>query len=268
MGETVNTATVAAAVKARLIPVYIMGKKYDVPDSLTIMKAMEYAGYKYIRGAGCRGGICGACATVYRKEGDYRLKVGLACQTVVEPGMYLTQLPFYPSTRAVYDIERLAGKAEEVWKLYPEVFRCLACNACTKVCPMDVQVMDYIAAIKQGDIGRAAEISFDCIQCGLCTSRCLAETSQYHMAQLARRIRGKFLAPSSAHCEEQVAAIAAGRYAEPLAKVEALGFLDPATHQMTPPIEELKKLYVQRQTEPHTAADDWKPKDDYATLKA
>ena len=53
----------------------------------------------------CQG--CGACATVYRHEGDYRLKVGLACQTVVEPGMYLTQLPFYPSTRAVYDIERM-----------------------------------------------------------------------------------------------------------------------------------------------------------------
>ncbi len=47
---------------ARTIPVFIMGKRYDVPETLTIMKAMEYAGYRYIRGCGCRGGICGACA--------------------------------------------------------------------------------------------------------------------------------------------------------------------------------------------------------------
>ncbi|HHW44197.1 MAG TPA: 4Fe-4S ferredoxin, partial [Desulfotomaculum sp.] len=27
-----------------LIPVYIMGKRYDVPEGLTIMKALEWAG--------------------------------------------------------------------------------------------------------------------------------------------------------------------------------------------------------------------------------
>jgi len=46
---------------ASTIPIYIMGKRYDVPETLTIMKAMEFAGFKFIRGAGCRGGICGAC---------------------------------------------------------------------------------------------------------------------------------------------------------------------------------------------------------------
>ncbi|MDH4067880.1 MAG: hypothetical protein OEU97_02990, partial [Dehalococcoidia bacterium] len=41
---------------AKLIPIYIMGKRYEVPEGLTIMKAMEYAGYILIRGCGCRGG--------------------------------------------------------------------------------------------------------------------------------------------------------------------------------------------------------------------
>jgi hypothetical protein len=36
---------------ARTIPIYIMGKKYDVPETLTIMKAMEYAGFKFISSA-------------------------------------------------------------------------------------------------------------------------------------------------------------------------------------------------------------------------
>ena len=48
-----------------MVNVYLMGKKYEVPEGLTIMGAMEYAGYKLVRGCGCRNGFCGACATVY-----------------------------------------------------------------------------------------------------------------------------------------------------------------------------------------------------------
>ena len=156
---------------AKTIPIYVMGKRYEVPETLTIMKAMEYAGFQFVRGCGCRGGICGACPTVYRKNGDYKLYFGLACQTVVEPDMYLAQIPFYPANRTICDLESLEPTAETIFALYPELFRCVACNNCTKACPMDVEVMDYISALKQGDIARAARISFDCIQCGLCASR-------------------------------------------------------------------------------------------------
>jgi len=123
-----------------------MGKRYEVPETLTIMKAMEYAGFRFLRGAGCRGGICGACPTVYRKEGDYKLYFGLACQTVVEPNMYLAQIPFYPANRASYDINAIEPVAETIHALYPELFRCVACNNCTKACPMGVEVLDYISA--------------------------------------------------------------------------------------------------------------------------
>ena len=51
------------ATEVEMIPVYIMGKQYMVPEALTIMKAIEYAGYQFIRGCGCRGGVCGACST-------------------------------------------------------------------------------------------------------------------------------------------------------------------------------------------------------------
>ena len=184
------TATVASDVEVKTVPIYIMGKRYEVPEALTIMKAMEYAGYQYIRGCGCRGGVCGACATVYRKAGDYKIYTGLACQTVVEPDMYLTQIPFYPANRASYDFEAAEPTPETIYQLYPELFRCVACNLCTKVCPMDVEVLDYISALKRGDIEAAKDISFDCIQCGLCASRCMGEMAQYHLAQLARRLYG------------------------------------------------------------------------------
>jgi len=245
--QKTGTTEKVEAGKVKLIPVYVMGKRYDVPETLTIMKAMEYAGYRYIRGCGCRGGICGACATVYRKPGDYHLYVGLACQTVVEPNMYLTQIPFYPANRASYDFEQLTSNPEEIFKLYPEVFRCIACNSCTRVCPMDVEVMDVISAIKQGDIARAATLSFSCIQCGLCVSRCLGELPQYHIAQLARRIYGSKIVPRAQHLIEAVAAVKKGKYQE---RLESLMKCD---------INQLTGIYQAREIEPEMAGEDWTP---------
>ena len=62
-----------------MVNVFLFGKKYEVPDSLTIMEAMEYSGYQLVRGCGCRNGFCGACATIYRIKGDRELKACLAC---------------------------------------------------------------------------------------------------------------------------------------------------------------------------------------------
>ncbi len=46
------TATTDTALDINMIPVFVMGKRYEVPAELTIMKAMEYAGYQCIRGGG------------------------------------------------------------------------------------------------------------------------------------------------------------------------------------------------------------------------
>ncbi len=235
---------------AKTIPIYVMGKRYEVPETLTIMKAMEYAGFKFLRGAGCRGGICGACPTVYRREGDYKLYFGLACQTVVEPNMYLAQIPFYPANRAVYDIEKVEPVADAIHALYPELFRCVACNNCTKACPMHVEVLDYISAIKQGDIARAARISFDCIQCGMCASRCMGELPQYHIAQLVRRIYGKYIQPKAEHLQKRVGQIESGRYDKMLEDLQKMSHA------------ELEKIYKEREREPDMVPlGTWMPKD-------
>ncbi len=178
---------------AGAVEVFIMGKSYKVPAGLTIMKALEYAGYRYIRGCGCRAGFCGACSTIYRIENEQKLGFDLACQKVVEDKMYLVQLPFVPAAKVEYDIDKLKPTESTILEIYPEIARCVSCNTCTKSCPQDIEVMKYIQRAVRGDIAKCAEISFDCIQCGLCAMRCPADIKHYHVSQLARRLRGKYI---------------------------------------------------------------------------
>ncbi|RLI36866.1 4Fe-4S ferredoxin, partial [Candidatus Bathyarchaeota archaeon] len=126
------------------VKIYVMGKEYDVPSNLTIMKAMEYIGYRFVRGAGCRGGFCGACATVYRMKDEYKLKMALACQETVQNEMYLAQIPFTPANKAMYDVNRLDSSGNAVLEHYPEIARCLCCNTCTKACPQELEVMNIV----------------------------------------------------------------------------------------------------------------------------
>ena len=202
------------------VTIYIMGKAYEVPAGLTIMQAMEYAGYLFVRSAGCRAGFCGACATVYRKKGDYKLLTAMACQTMAEEGMYLVQIPFTPGEKAVYDIGKESYDVSVFFRHYPEIARCLSCNTCTKACPQDLEVMDYIQAAIRGDFSALAEGSFDCIQCGLCAMRCPAEMVQYHIGQLGRRMYGRYGTPKPDHLVNRMSELNDCKFDHELKKLE------------------------------------------------
>ncbi len=116
----------------KLINIFLFGKKYEVPSNLTIMTAMEYAGYQLVRGCGCRNGFCGACATIYRIKGDRELKVCLACQTQVEDGMYIATLPFFPLVKQVYNIDTISPEQQVMMQLYPEIYSCIGCTLVQK----------------------------------------------------------------------------------------------------------------------------------------
>ncbi len=223
MNETVN--------------VYLFGKKYAVPSELTIMTAMEYAGYKLIRGCGCRNGFCGACATIYRIEGQRELKFCLACQTQVQEGMYVATLPFFPLVKQIYDIEKITPSQQVMMQLYPEVYKCIGCNACTKSCTQKLNVMQYIAYAQRGDFKKCAEESFDCVMCGVCSSRCPAGISHPQVAMLARRLNGKYLAPESQHLEDRIEEINNGKFEEMLQDL------------MNKTPEEIKEIYNNREIE-------------------
>ena len=221
----------------KTVNVYLFGKRYQVPESLTIMKAMEYAGYQLVRGCGCRNGFCGACATIYRIKGQQELKTCLACQTQVEEGSYVAPLPFFPHVKQVYDIEKIKPTQQIMMQLYPEIYSCIGCNACTKSCTQGLNVMQYIAYAQRGEYEKCAEESFDCVMCGVCSSRCPAGISHPQVAELARRLTGKYIAPKSEHLEKRVEEIREGKFE---AMIESL---------MGKPIEELKELYNHREIE-------------------
>lgn len=219
------------------VNVYFFGKKYEVPSSLTIMKAMEYAGYQLVRGCGCRNGFCGACATIYRIKGKQELKTCLACQQQVEEGMYVATLPFFPLVKQVYDIEKIRPTEQIMMQLYPEIYSCIGCNACTKACPQGLNVMQYIAYAQRGEYAKCAEESFDCVMCGICSSRCPAGISHPQVAELARRLYGKYIAPQCEHLEKRVAEINRGDFDKFMQDI------------MGKPVSELKELYNNREIE-------------------
>ena len=221
----------------KLVSIFLFGKKYEVPENLTIMTAMEYAGYQLVRGCGCRNGFCGACATIYRIKGQTELKTCLACQTQVEDNMYVATLPFFPLVKQVYDIQKVKPTEQIMMQLYPEIYSCIGCNACTKACPQSLKTMQYIAYAQRGEYEKCAEESFDCVMCGICSSRCPAGISHPQVAILARRLYGKYIAPETKHLLDRVAEINNGEHAE---SVNAI---------MNTPVEEQKRLYNTREIE-------------------
>ena len=220
-----------------MVNVFLFGKKYSVPSHLTIMGAMEYAGYQLVRGCGCRNGFCGACATIYRIKGDRDLHACLACQTKVEDNMYVATLPYFPLIKEVYDINKVTPNEQIMMQLYPEIYSCIGCNACTKACTQSLNVMQYIAYAQRGEFDKCAEESFDCIMCGVCSSRCPAKISHPQVAILSRRLTGKYLMPESAHLTNRVKEIENGDFNQMLEDL------------MQKPIEEIKELYNTREIE-------------------
>lgn len=223
--------------KVKMVDIYIMGKRYQVPEGLTIMQALEYAGYQLIRGAGCRGGFCGACATVYQIKGEPQLKYDLACQTVVQPEMYLVQIPFFPAEKAIYNLEELEPTVEQILEAYPDLDKCFGCNTCTKSCPQDLEVMWFMSDALRGDISEVANKSFDCVMCGLCAVRCPQGLVPYNIALLCRRLRGRYLAPRTKHLEDRVAEIEAGKCDAQLEELKNMSE------------DEMRRRYAQRDIE-------------------
>ena len=141
-------------------------------------------------------------------------------------------------SRQVYDIEKVKPTEQIMMQLYPEIYSCVGCNACTKACTQGLNVMQYIAYAQRGEFEKCAEESFDCVMCGICSSRCPGghlppagghagppSQRQVHRAQVRASGRAR-----------------ARRFAE--GKFKAL-----IEDLMGKPIDEIKELYNHREIE-------------------
>jgi succinate dehydrogenase/fumarate reductase-like Fe-S protein len=204
------------------VRIHYHGHTYTVPGALTVLRALEHVGYRFVRNCGCRGGVCGACAFVYHVEGDHRLRGGLACQVKVEDGLHVAFVDAFPSLHALHPLAELPSGEAGVLSVYPEVLRCLGCGQCTQVCPQGLEVRHLVALVERGDLAGAAEGSMECIMCGVCASRCPVRIPQPHLFLLVRRLQGMRHTPLAPDLMRRVAEIEAGMYREEL---EELGRL-------------------------------------------
>ncbi|MBF0428205.1 MAG: 2Fe-2S iron-sulfur cluster binding domain-containing protein [Magnetococcales bacterium] len=225
----------------------------DVPAGKTILTALEASGIGFVRGVGCRGGICGACAVLYRIPAkSHALSAALMCQENVQEGMEILPLPYVPQTKVPHCLNLLEGETPgyHVLRLYPEVNNCIMCGECVRVCPKDIDVMGYVGMIKRGDLKGAAQESFTCIGCQICVLRCPSSISQPNAALAARRWYGRFQQPQAEHLTKMVEKIETNHFAPIFRWMRHMDHM------------EFQALYLRREYEPDDSPPGtWLPDD-------
>jgi heterodisulfide reductase subunit C len=151
--------------------------------------------------------------------------------------MYVATLPFFPLIKEIYNIEEIKPAEQIMMQLYPEIYSCVGCNACTKACTQELRVMQYIAYAQRGEYAKCAEESFDCVMCGVCSSRCPAGISHPQVGVLARRLTAKYIASPAEHLLSRVKEITSGDFDK---------LIDDF---MQKPMAELQDLYNKREIE-------------------
>ena len=235
-----------------LVTIILDGNAHHVSSGRTILVALEGADLHFVRGVGCRGGVCGACTVLYRLQGQHELVAGLMCQDEVQDGMEILSLPYIPQKKATYDLTLPSGSRPEyhVLTLYPEVNHCVMCGECTRLCPVGIDVMAFVGMIKRGDLRGAAKASFTCVQCQICVLRCPSSISQPNAALAARRFHGRFLDAPAEHLAKSLEKLATGRYPSLFRRLRRMETI------------EFQALYQRREREPNDAPPGtWLPKD-------
>lgn len=228
------------------------GTDYRVSPGLTLLVALEEAGLRFVRGVGCRGGVCGACTVLYRLRDSYTLVAGLMCQDEVQDGMEILPLPYIPQKKVPHPLKLNDNEtpAYHVLNLYPEVNHCVMCGECTRLCPVGLDVMAYVGMIKRGDLCGAGHASFTCVQCQACVLRCPSSISQPNAALAARRFHGRFQVPAADHLAKSLEKLESGHYRSIFRRVRRM---DPV---------EFQALYQRREREPDDAPPGtWLPED-------
>ena len=210
--STNNVIDQEEVLRPKMVTVEIAGKSYQVPEGITVIKALWYTGQEVVRGVGCLGGFCGACATYYRTKDDPKVKTCLACQAAVEDGMSFSMVPPFPARKATYPMSELKDPKQDLFNLYPEAPLCRNCNACTEACPQGIDVREGVWKAVFGDFQSVSEMFMDCVMCGLCTPVCIADIAPNLVALYASRAQGVHFTEKPDRLYHRINEIENGRY--------------------------------------------------------
>lgn len=204
----------ASEIQPQMVTVEIEGKPFQVPAGVTLIKAMWYAGKEVLRGAGCLGGFCGACATYYRTKDDPKVKTCLACSMAVEDGMSFSFMPAFPARKAIYNLPELKDPKQDLFELYPEAPLCRNCDACTQACPQKIDVREGVWKAVFGDFKAVSDMFMDCVMCGMCAPVCIADIAPNLVAVYASRAQGVHFTEKPEGLATRIKKIADGEYQE------------------------------------------------------
>ncbi len=168
------------------VAIELEGRKIKVPAGLTVIEALWDTGHDVKRGVGCLSGLCGACTVAYLAKEGRKVKFGLGCQLIVEDGLNVIMLPYFPSRVAHYLLESMDNPLGQLPDIYAELYSCNDCKACN-ICPEWINVAGVMKAAREADYETATEHVMDCIMCGLCASRCPKGIAPQHVALFIQR---------------------------------------------------------------------------------
>ena len=201
-----------ATIEMGIITVEIQGKIHQVLDGVTAIQALWNTGHELIKGIGCLGGVCGGCTFTYRRKGDPGVKTGLACQTLVEEGMSFSVPVSITATRAKYRIQDIKEPEASLLEYYPETRRCTRCNACTLVCPQDIDVRACVLKALSGEFSSVSNMFYNCVMCGLCAAVCDVAIKPNLVALYARRSHAALCSPLPENLIKRLREVEGGVY--------------------------------------------------------
>lgn len=194
------------------VTIEVDGAFHSVPQGITVIQAMWEIGRATVHGVGCLGGVCGACPITYRLAGQFDGKSGLACQTPVRDGMSIAFYPSDLSKKTIAPLPAAAPTPKTLFQYYPETKRCVACRACTLVCPQEIDVMGGVRGAINGELASVAEKFTACVMCGLCAAVCEVQIRPHRVGMYARRLTGAFYPKQATDLMDRISEIEHGKF--------------------------------------------------------
>ena len=187
-----------------MVNVFLFGKKYEVPG-----ESDDHGARWNTRAISWCAAAAAATASAARarpftaSRAISELKACLACSDAGGGRHVCGDAALLPAGEAGLRYRKgNAHRADHDAALSRNLLAASAATPAPRAATQGLNVMQYIAYAQRGEYEKCAEQSFDCVMCGICSSRCPAGISHPQVAMLARRLNGKYIAPEVAASDE------------------------------------------------------------------